>query len=118
MNEELKRKLLEGGIDVDGILARLPGREELIIRLLCKFPEEKCYCLLEESLKNKDYNKAFENAHNLKGITANLDMHRLYELTCVLVEKLRANQYDGVEGDFEGIKDEYEKVVAAINTLL
>lgn len=118
MTEEMSGELLEAGIDFNGIAARIPGREEFILRLLSKFPNEKCYEGLREAMENKDYEEAFKNAHNLKGVTANLEMPRLYQATCYLVEKLRAHDYEGVDEDFKKISEEYEQVINAINRII
>lgn len=114
MTEEMKAELLEAGIDYEGILNRLPGRDELIYRLLKKFLDEKCFEGLEQALQNQDCEAAFAHAHTLKGVTANLEMTRLNEATCVLVEKLRAKQLAGTEEDFAKVKKEYQQVVDII----
>lgn len=114
MTAEMKVRLKEAGIDFDGILARLPGREDLIYRLLGKFLKEPCYNGLVESMQKQDYEAAFAHAHTLKGVTANLEMTRLNKATCTLVEKLRSKETDGIEADFEQVKKEYKQVVDII----
>lgn len=114
MTEEKKARLMEAGIDFDAILDRIPGGEELIIRLLGKFLNEPCLRGLEEARLQKDYETAFLHAHTLKGVTANLEMRRLNEVTADLVERLRNKNTDGIENDFEAVKSEYEKVVNII----
>lgn len=41
------------------------------------------------AIKQKDYGKAFQCAHTLKGIAGKLSMDKLYECTILLVEALR-----------------------------
>ena len=43
MTEEKKQKLMDAGIDFDGLAARIPLKEDFIFRLLGKFPKEQCY---------------------------------------------------------------------------
>ena len=118
MTEENKKMLLEAGIDFDGLAARIPLKEDFILRMLSKYPNEKCFEGLEKAIAEKDYEEAFRNAHNLKGVTGNLEMTRLSDATSELVEKLRAKHYDGVEEDFARIKQEQEHVLKAISDLL
>ena len=40
MTEEKKQKLMDAGIDFDGLAARIPLKEDFIFRLLGKFPKE------------------------------------------------------------------------------
>lgn len=118
MEKEMLQGLLQGGIDIEGIYQRLPGKDELIIRLLKKFPEEQNYIFLVEAVEAKDYKKAFEAAHNLKGVAANMDMHPLLESMSALVEKLREDEPGDISIEFEAVKRDYERVVAAINKIL
>ena len=89
-----------------------------IMKMMSKYPNEKCFEGLEKAIAEKDYEEAFRNAHNLKGVTGNLEMTRLSDATSELVEKLRAKHYDGVEEDFARIKQEQEHVLKAISDLL
>lgn len=118
MEKEMLQGLLEGGIDIEGIYHRLPGKDDLIIRLLKKFPEEQNYNFLVEAVEEKDYRKAFEAAHNLKGVAANMDMHPLLESMSLLVEKLREEEPGDISAEFEAVKRDYERVIEAINRIL
>lgn len=118
MTEEKKQKLLEAGIDFDGLATRIPLKEDFIFRLLGKFPKEECYQGLVKAMEEKDYEEAFKHAHNLKGVSGNLEMTRLTKVTSELTEKLRNKEYDDLEGDFEELKKEYGQVLSAINELI
>lgn len=118
MTEEKKQKLLEAGIDFDGLSARIPLKEDFILRLLGKFPKEQCYEGLVKAMEEKNYEDAFKHAHNLKGVSGNLEMTRLTKVTSDLTEKLRAHQYDDLDGDFEEVKKEYNQVLNAVNELV
>ncbi|MCM1136176.1 MAG: Hpt domain-containing protein [Clostridium sp.] len=115
MTEEKKQKLLEAGIDFDGLSARIPLKEDFILRLLGKFPKEQCYGGLINAMEAKDYEEAFKHAHNLKGVSGNLEMSRLTKAASELTEKLRAKKYDDLAGDYETLKDEYQQVLTVIN---
>lgn len=114
MNEEMKEGLSEGGIDLDDIFGRLPGSAELIKKLLKKFPQEKCYNKLKQSMDAGDYKEAFVHAHDLKGLVANLSMKPLYEKTNLLVESLRAGNYEEAKKLMCDVEAAYDRVIAAI----
>ena len=118
MTEEKKQKLMDAGIDFDGLAARIPLKEDFIFRLLGKFPKEQCYDGLVKAMEAKDYEEAFKHAHNLKGVSGNLEMIRLTKITSELTEKLRNQEYDGLEEDFEELKKEYGQVLSAINEII
>lgn len=118
MDEKIRAGLTEGGIDLEDIFTRLPGREELIKRLLLKFPAEECHSGLQEAIKKKDYQAAFGYAHDMKGLVANLGMKPLYEKTSILVERLRDGQYDGLEELLAEVDTAYRKVTEAIDKFL
>ena len=63
----------------------------------------------------KDYEEAFKHAHNLKGVSGNLEMTRLTKVTTELTEKLRSKDFTDLDGDFELLKKEYRQVLDAIN---
>lgn len=117
MTDENKKMLLEAGIDFDGIAARIPLKEDFLLKMLGKYPGETCFADLEKAMEAKDYEEAFRHAHNLKGVTGNLEMAELHQATTNLVEKLRAHNYEGVEEDFAEIKEAHEKAVDAIGRL-
>lgn len=118
MTEEKKQKLMEAGIDFDGLSARIPLKEDFIFKLLGKFPKEQCYEGLLQAMDEQNYEEAFKHAHNLKGVTGNLEMTRLSKVTSDLTEKLRSKEYDDLNDDFEELKIEYKKVLDAINELI
>ena len=79
MTDENKKMLLDAGIDFDGIAARIPLKEDFLLRMLRKYPGETCFGDLEKAMEAKDYEEAFRHAHNLKGVTGNLEMVKLQD---------------------------------------
>lgn len=94
--------------DVEGVCDRFLGDEDLLLQCLFQFKEDKGIYLLEEAINNSEYQKAFEFAHGLKGVTGNLGLEPLYEELCKLVETLRAETFDIVVDDFLLVKVQYQ----------
>ena len=99
------------GADADDTLRRFMGDADLYmdcVRLLLKDPAPHT---LEHALRARDYPAAFDAAHSIKGLAANLGLTPLLDGTCALVEALRdkagwddarlAALYGEVRGQFD-----------------
>lgn len=91
MNEILE-KLKNYGADVDETCQRFVGDEGLYIECLHSFVSDESFTLLGLALKNGNLKEAFEQAHGLKGISANLGLTNVYQAISIIVEELRANK--------------------------
>lgn len=60
------------GADVDEALVRCMNMENFYLKLVEKAKEDDKLSLLAKQLREKDYAAAFETAHALKGMYANL----------------------------------------------
>lgn len=65
---------------------------------------------MRDALESKDYSKAFDCAHTLKGVCGNLGLTPMYEIICRVVEALRTKQP-------ELAKQEYGPLPAALETV-
>lgn len=83
------QELEEDGIDIDGAMERFMNNEEMFRHFLRELPEDEIYCLLMEAFDAGDVDKAFDLAHQLKGIIANLSLSFLYQTMHDIVEILR-----------------------------
>ena len=90
MNREA---LVAAGVDVDDALARLMGSEKLLERLLGKFAADESCARLEAAAAADNAEAGLEAAHALKGVSGNLSMTRLYELTSRQCELIRAGEW-------------------------
>ena len=117
MNNEIRRALESAGTDVDDLMDRLMGNMNLISKFCKRFPEDISYGKMLEGIKNGDVDMAFQGAHSLKGVSANLSMKTLVAKLIPVVEKLRAGQLDGVEELLEPVELEYQKVVETIKNI-
>lgn len=109
MNEMLV-KLKEYGCDVDGALARVIDDVELYAYCLKTLVEDSAFVDLGKALKANDIDKAFDYAHTIKGVSANLGLTPLYDLDCEIVEVLRKKENND-------LLPRYEKLLAIRNEI-
>ncbi|MBQ4486408.1 MAG: Hpt domain-containing protein [Oscillospiraceae bacterium] len=81
--------LREYGANVEEGLARCMGKEEFYLMLVKKAAEDEKLIQLEKLLAEKDLDGAFETAHALKGIAANLSLDPLTKPVSEMTELLR-----------------------------
>lgn len=92
MNENLKHKLEEYGADIDSAIRRFMGNEAMYAKYLGKFLNDKNFTGLKESVAAKDYGEAYKYAHAMKGVTANIGLTPLYDITAGMSDILRKNE--------------------------
>lgn len=117
MNQEIKEALQAAGVNMEGAMKRLMNNEGLYERLLVKFQSDGNYAGLQKALEEERYEDAFHCAHTLKGVAGNLGMDKLMNADIVVVEKLRAGNYDGVKQDMEAVKEAYEQLMEIIQKM-
>jgi HPt (histidine-containing phosphotransfer) domain-containing protein len=94
--------LKEFGADVEDGLTRCFGSEEFYLKLVAMITEEKSFGLLKEALEQHDLDAAFEAAHALKGVTANLSLTPILNPAMEITEHLRLRE----EMDYEPLLKE------------
>ena len=104
------------GADFEDVLGRL-GSESLIQRFALKFIDDGSYNELTEALAEKNAEKAFREAHTLKGICLNLGLKNLYTVSSDLTEKLRGRELDGYEALYEKVSEQYKITVNALKSV-
>ncbi len=82
-------KLREYGADVDEGLARCMNMEDFYIGLVKKAVADNRLPLLEQQIGEGDLDAAFETAHALKGMYANLSLSPLTKPVSEITELLR-----------------------------
>ena len=88
--------LRDWGCDVDGALERMLGDEELYLECLSMLLEDEGFDALGAALEQGDAAAAFDCAHALKGVLANLGLTPLLDQVEKIVEPLRAGLIDGL----------------------
>lgn len=111
-------KLKDYGANVDEGLERCMNNEAFYLRLINMALQEAAFKDLGDALAQKQYAAAFDHAHKLKGVTANLALTPIQEPVTELTELLRHQ----TEGDYDGLYarviEEYEKLKALCDDAL
>ncbi|WP_051226983.1 Hpt domain-containing protein [Butyrivibrio sp. MC2013] len=111
MNENLKKELIDWGIDWEDAKERLVGNEELLCKLALKFADSPNMENLGKALAEGDTQKAFDECHVLKGNTGNLSMYAIYYDYRELTEILRAGSMDGAMELYNRIVPKYDALM-------
>lgn len=92
----LLEELKNWGCDIDGAMERFVGDEELYKTCLYTVLDDKAFTGLGEALRTNKVKEAFDYAHTLKGVLANMGLTPMYDVTVRLVEPLRAGNQEGL----------------------
>jgi len=104
------------GADYEDVLSRL--RSEVLVRKFAlKFLDDDSYANLKAAMESGNAPEAFRGAHTLKGVAVNLGFTALYNVSSVLTEKLRSQEYDNLDGLIADVKKQYDIVIEAIAAL-
>ena len=87
--------------------------DALISRLLAKFMANNSFDEIVASFDKKDYRALFTAAHAFKGVTGNLALTPLYEISCALSEATRNDDSPDVGKEIQQLKDAYALVKAS-----
>lgn len=122
MEETMLMKLKTSGVDVDGAMERFMQKEDLYIRFLKKFNEDKNFGGLRDCIEIRKFNEAFQYGHTLKGVTGNLGLTPLYEKVAKLVDTLRnSEEKEYSDADISQINhmfQEIEKIYTQIYNII
>ncbi len=98
------------GANVEEGLTRCMNNEAFYLRLVGMALNDKTFESLGTALSENDLDKAFEEAHKLKGATGNLSLTPIYDPLVTLTELLR----NKTPGDYEAI---YKTLMEKTNEL-
>ena len=112
----MDRAILDAaGLDTADALDRMMGSEALLGRLLGTFLKEDTMEKLEAAAAADDPVAGLEAAHALKGVSGNLSMTRLYELTSRQCELIRADDWPAARAMVPEVAAAYQAIVDANN---
>jgi HPt (histidine-containing phosphotransfer) domain-containing protein len=102
--------LREFGANTDEGISRCMGKEDFYLMLVGKVITDKRLTALESQLKEKDLTAAFETAHALKGMYANLSLDPLTRPVSEMTELLRSRTDTDYTALLEEAKAQFEKL--------
>ena len=112
MIEELKR----WGCDTDDAMGRMLDDEDFYRECLMDIPADPYFARLGEALKAHDIQTAFDAAHTLKGVLANLGLTPMYNTAVEIVEPLRAGRDEGLLPKFAELMKEKDRLENILQT--
>lgn len=105
-------KLKSFGADVNEGLTRCMNNESFYLMLIGKALDDKRLELLNEQVAAKDLDGAFESAHALKGMYANLSLTPLSKPVIEITELLRSRTDTDYSVLLKEINDQYARLKA------
>ena len=110
MENTFLEKLKMLGCDTDGAMDRFDNDVELFETCVDIFKEDENFVELKRFLESEDYENAFNAAHTLKGVAANLGLTAISKSVSDVVEKLRSR-------DYTNIQDMYDLIILNLDNL-
>ena len=106
------QNLKEIGVNTKEGLERCLNNEQFYLKMVKKTMEGDNVEKLKAAIEANDLDKAFEIAHNLKGVTGNLSLAPLYQPLSEMTEHLRAREQMDYSSYIETITANKEKLAA------
>lgn len=106
--------LKELGANTDEGLTRCLNNESFYLRLVGMAAQDDKFEALGEAIKENDLDKAFEHAHALKGVLANVSLTNVLEPVAEITEDLRARK----EKDYTELLDKISTEIAKVRALM
>lgn len=110
----LTNELSEHGCDMQITLERFLGDEDFYEKCLCEMLNDASFDELGKALEAGNVKVAFESAHTLKGLSANMGLDSMLDIVVELVEPLRNGIIDGLDAIYLKLMEEkkvYDKIV-------
>lgn len=104
--------LKAAGANVEEGLARCLNKEDFYLKMVNMGLTNQNFQLLGTAIEAKDFDRAFELCHSLKGVIGNLSLTPLYDLICQLTEMLRSKTDADCTGLYSQIMTMQEKLLA------
>ncbi len=85
--------------------------DSFIMKMLSRFFQGDPSQDILAAYRQKEIKKVFTLAHTLKGVTGNLSLIKLHELSCVITEKTRHLEDDAIvslDEDIKRLEEEYQ----------
>jgi HPt (histidine-containing phosphotransfer) domain-containing protein len=107
------------GVDIKKGLALVANNKTLYLKLLKSFSSNTIFDELEAAVAQGDLEQARAKAHALKGVSGNLRLEQVYELSrAVEADAKESRPPDGPGGKYAELQGAYHKTMDSVNTLL
>ncbi len=117
MTDDQVKKLEYLGVNLEETLERFVDNEALYLKCLNKLLEDKNYGNMLKGIEDNDAEAAFDAAHALKGVSANLGLNKLYSEMKIITEVFRSGSTDFDSKNLSRIDDSYKEAVRIIKEL-
>lgn len=117
LDDEKKQQLSKAGIDMKEVEDRFMGNMEMLEHFLLKFTHEQSFQKMVESMELGDVENAYEAAHSLKGVAANLSMIPLNGPIAKQSDYLKNGNLDAAKQNLPIVKEQYIKIQNALKIL-
>ncbi|MGN0142591.1 MAG: Hpt domain-containing protein [Roseburia sp.] len=111
---ELLERLAEWGCDVEGAMDRFLDDKELYASCLAALCEDPAFDKLGQELRAQSVQEAFDTAHSLKGVIANLGLDPLLAHIVRLVEPLRKGSAENLLPFYEALLSSKDMLAAIL----
>ncbi|MDL2300734.1 Hpt domain-containing protein [Lachnospiraceae bacterium OttesenSCG-928-D06] len=101
-------------VDVNVVVGRLGLTERHLKKYLGKFRNNKEFTKLTDAVAAKDYENVEWAAHTLKGVASNLGLDLLQVTFQKMVDSVRSNHTEEIDGLYATAKVDYEKVMGLL----
>lgn len=108
--EMIFQALEEWGCDIEGAMDRFLDDKELYMTCLQTVITDDNFVKLGSALDEQNVPQAFDYAHTLKGVFANLGLTPMYAIVENIVEPLRAGYGSNLEVPYEDLLASNEKL--------
>lgn len=98
------------GCDTQTALERFMRKEDLYVKFLNKFLEDRSYAESAAAIAIKDHDTSLTAVHTLKGVAGNLGFSQLYDVAADMVFKYRAGEPDEADAEFGKLTKLYDEV--------
>ena len=103
-------ELKGAGVDIEGALRRFSGNSVLYEKFLKKLLTDSTFSLITKDFERENREDALMATHTLKGVTANLGMDRLFNISSFMVDHIRADRFDEAAGAYPELEKAYREL--------
>lgn len=107
-------KLMSAGVDCNEGIRRFRGNKEAYEDVLVMLLDDDHYKSMVDAMAQNDVKRAFAAAHALKGMAANLSLHKVYDNIFPLTECLREEDMDGATALLPALQESYAQALQAV----